>query len=92
MSWLVWLSWLLSHAPKGHTGSIPVRAHAWAASLIPSRGHAAGSQAMFLSLSLPLSVKSIKTVKTKQQILHIADATIIVYLYKEALTPYTNQK
>ena len=37
-----------------------IRAHAWAMDLIPGGGTYGSNQSMFLSLSLPLSLKSIK--------------------------------
>ena len=58
----MWLSGL--SAGLGTRGSLvrfPVRAHAWAAGQVPSRGHVRGNHTlMFLSLSFSLPSPSLK--------------------------------
>ena len=51
--WLVWLSgWSASLKTKGLPVQFPVRAHAWVAGQVPSRGHARGNHTLiFLSPS-----------------------------------------
>ena len=61
--WLVWLSGLSAGLQtKALLVQFPVRAHAWVAGQVPSRGCSRGSHTlMFLSLSfppLPLSLKN----------------------------------
>ena len=53
--WLVWLSGLSSSLQtKGSPVQFPVRAHAWVAGQVPSRGCTRGNHTlMFLSFSLP---------------------------------------
>ena len=57
LPWLVWLSGLsASLRTKGSPVQFPVRAHAWVAGQVPSRGHTRGNHTLiFLSLlfSLP---------------------------------------
>ena len=55
--WLVWLSGLSAVLrTKGSLVQFPVRAYAWAAGWVPSRGRERGNRTlMFLSLSSPLS-------------------------------------
>ena len=55
--WLVWLSGLsTSLQTKGPLVQFPVRAYAWAAGQVPSRGRVRGNHTlMFLSLSSLLS-------------------------------------
>ena len=54
--WLVWLSGLSTGLQtKGLLVRFPVRAHAWVAGQVPSRGHVRGNHTlMFLSLSFSL--------------------------------------
>ena len=56
LPWLVWLSGLSAGLQtKGSPVWFPVRAHAWVAGWVPSRGHMRGNHTMmFLSLSFPL--------------------------------------
>ena len=53
--WLVWLSGLsVGLRTKGLSVRFPVRAHAWVADQVPSRGCMKGKHTlMFLSFSLP---------------------------------------
>ena len=57
LPWLVWLSGLSAGLQtKGSLDRFPVRAHAWAAGQVPSRGCWRGNHTlMFLSLSFSLS-------------------------------------
>ena len=54
--WLVWLSGLSAELrTKGTLVQFPVRAHAWVAGQVPSRGYVRGNHTlMFLSLSFSL--------------------------------------
>ena len=54
--WLVWLSGLSAGLQtKGSLVRFPVKAHAWAAGQVPTRGHVRGNHPlMFLSLSFSL--------------------------------------
>ena len=54
--WLVWLSGLSAGLPtKGSLVQFPVKAHAWVAGQVPSRGHVKGNHTMmFLPLSFSL--------------------------------------
>ena len=56
--WLVWLSGLsVSLQSKGSLVWFPVRAHAWVAGQVPSRGHTRGNHTlMFLSLLSPQKI------------------------------------
>ena len=56
LAWLVWLSGLSTGVQtKGSLVRFPVRAHAWVAGQVCSRGHARGNHTlMFLSLSFSL--------------------------------------
>ena len=55
--WLVWLRGLSAGLrTKGSLVRLPIRAHAWVASQVPSMGHVRGNHTlMFLSLSFSLS-------------------------------------
>ena len=67
LPWLVWLSVLSAELrPKGSLVRFPVRAHAWVAGQVPSRGRARGNHTlMFLSLSFSLPSPVSKTKQTK---------------------------
>ena len=75
--WLVWLGGLSAGLrTKGSPVPFPVRAHAWVASQVPSRGQTRGNHtSMFLSLSLSPSLllslknKIFKKIKNKQHYL-----------------------
>ena len=61
LPWLVWLCELSTDLrTKGFPVQFPIRAHAWVAGQVPSRGHARGNHTLMLlslSPSLPLYLK-----------------------------------
>ena len=69
--WLVWLSGLSAGLrTKGSPVQFPVRAHAWVAGQVPSRGNMRGNHTLmflFLSFSLPLSLKIINKILKKKR-------------------------
>ena len=69
--WLVWLSGLSAGLrTKGSPVQFPVRAHAWVAGQVPSRGNMRGNHTLmflFLSFSLPLSLKIIHKILKKKK-------------------------
>ena len=74
--WLVWLSGLsASLRTKGSPVGFPVRAHAWLAGQVPSRGSTRGNHTlMFLSLSfsLPSPLSKNKKIKLKKRFFLLA--------------------
>ena len=69
MPWLVWLSELSTGLQtKGSPVWFPVRAHAWVAGQVPSRGRSRGNHTLmflFLSFLLPSPLKINKIFKSK---------------------------
>ena len=61
LPWLVWLSGLsASLRTKGYLVQFPVRAHAWVAGQVPSRGRLRGNHTVSLPFFLPPSASKNK--------------------------------
>ena len=87
--WLVWLSGLsTSLRTKGSLVRFPIRAHAWVADQVPSRGRMRGNHTLMilsLSPSLPLSLKINKILKKKKNALYTS-----IKDYRDDPTPHSH--